>query len=324
MKAIVYTERGPPPVFQQIEIEIPTPKDDEVLIKVHAASVNSWDWELLRKKPAYVYLEGQSDSRYKILGADIAGRIEAVGKDVKRFKQGDEVFGDLCQSGWGGFAEYVCAREKALNLKPTNMTFEEVAAIPQAGQMAMQGIINKGQVQPGQKVLINGAGGGVGTFAIQIAKHYGAEITGVDSVSKLDMLRSIGADHIIDYKKEDFTKSGQRYDLIIDAKGSRSIFAYKRALLPRGKYIAVGGTWGLIFKLVFLGPLMRLGGGKKMGILALKPNKDMVGLLKLIEAGKVKPIIDKHYPLSKVPEALQYLKEGKAKGKLIITVVTES
>jgi NADPH:quinone reductase-like Zn-dependent oxidoreductase len=320
MKAIVYTERGPPPVFQQIEVEIPTPKDDEVLVKVNAASVNSWDWELLRTRPSMVSLGKRSDPRYKILGADIAGRVEAVGRDVKQFKPGDEVFGDLCQSGWGGFAEYVCARENALSLKPASMTFEEAAAVPQAGLLALQGLRKKRQIQPGQKVLINGAGGGVGTFAVQIAKSYGAEVTGVDSTSKLDMMRSIGVDYVIDYTKEDYTKSGQRYDLILDMKGYRSIFDYRRALRPRGIFVMVGGSWGLSFKLIFLGLLISIIGRKKMGILAYKPNKDLASLIDLIDAGKVVPVIDRRYPLSEVPEALRYLGEGHAKGKLVITV----
>jgi NADPH:quinone reductase-like Zn-dependent oxidoreductase len=320
MKAIVYTEYGPPAVFQLKEIEIPTPKDDEVLVKVHAASVNSWDWELLRNRPSMVSLGARSNPRYKILGADIAGRVETVGGNAKQFQPGDEVFGDLCQSGWGGFAEYVCARESALALKSASMTFEEAAAVPQAGLLALQGLRNKGKIQPGQKVLINGAGGGVGTFAVQIAKSFGAEVTGVDSTMKLAMMRSIGADHVIDYTTEDYTKSGQRYDLILDVKVYRSIFDYKRALRPSGTFLAVGGSWAQIFQLLFLGPLIRIGGGKKLGILVYKPNKDLAFLLDFIEAGKVVPVIDRRYPLSEVPEALRYLGNGYALGKVVITV----
>ena len=320
MKAIVYTKYGPPAVFQLKEVEKPTPKDDEVLVKVHAASVNSWDWELLRKKPSMVSLGRRSDPRYKILGADIAGQVEAVGRNVKQFQPGDEVFGDLCQSGFGAFAEYVCALENALALKPASMTFEEAAAVPQAGLLALQGLRDKGQIQPDQKVLINGAGGGVGTFAVQIAKSFGAEVTGVDSTMKLDMMRSIGADHVIDYTQEDYTKNGQRYDLILDVKVYRSIFDYKRALRPRGTFLAVGGSWTRIFQLLLLGPLIRMGGGKKMGILAYKPNKDSAFLIDLIEAGKVVPVIDRRYPLSEVPEAIRYYEKGHAKGKVVITM----
>ena len=269
MKAIVYTERGPPAVFKQIEIEIPTPKDDEVLIKVHASSVNSWDWEFLRKKPSMVSLGRRSDQRYKILGADIAGQVEAVGNDVKQFRPGDEVFGDLCNSGWGGFAEYVCAREKALLLKPASMTFEQAAAIPQASLLAFQGL-RKGQIQQGQKVLLNGAGGGVGSFAIQIAKSIGAEVTGVDSTAKLDMMRLIGADQVIDFIKEDFTKRGQDYDLILDVVASRSLSDYRRSLRPGGKCVLVGGSISVVFKALFFGSF----GSKKVVALLYKPNKD--------------------------------------------------
>ncbi len=315
MKAIVYTERGPPAVFQQIEVEIPTPRDDEVLVKVHAASVNSWDWELLRKKPSMVSLGRRSDRRYKILGADIAGQVKAVGKAVTQFRPGDEVFGDLCNSGWGGFAEYVCTRENALLLKPTSMTFEQAAAIPQAGLLALQGL-RKGQIQKGQKVLLNGAGGGVGSFAIQIAKSMEAEVTGVDSKSKLDMLRSIGADHVIDYTKEDFTKNGQAYDLILDVVASRSVSDYKRSLRPGGKCFLIGGSMSVIFKALFFGSL----GSKKVSLLLYKPNKDLAFMKELFETGKVIPVIDRSYPLSEVGEAIRHLGEGHVKGKVVITV----
>jgi len=320
MRAVTHAERGPPAVFRQIEVETPTPRDDEVLVKVHAASVNSWDWELLRKRPFMVSLGERSDPRYKILGADIAGRIEAVGRDAKQFRPGDEVFGDLCNSGWGGFAEYACARGSALMLKPASMTFEEAAATPQAGLLALQGLRKRRQIQPGQKVLINGAGGGVGTFSVQIAKSFGAEVTGVDSTSKLDMVRSIGADHVIDYAREDYTKRGQRYDLILDMKGNRSAFDYKRALRPRGTFVMVGGSWTRLFQLLLLGPLISMIGSKRMGFLAYKPNKDLALLTGLIEAGKVTPVIDRTYPLSETPEAIRYLAEGRALGKVVITV----
>ncbi len=320
MKAIVYTEYGPPAVFQLKDIAIPTPKDDEVLVKVHAASVNSWDWEHLSKKPSMVSLGARSNPRYKIFGADVAGRVEVVGRNVKQFQPGDEVFGDLSQSGWGGFAEYVCARDNSLTLKPASMTFEEAACLPQAGVMALQGIRDKGQIQSGQKVLINGAGGGVGTFAVQIAKSFGADVTGVDSTIKLDMIRSIGADHVIDYTIEDYTKSGQRYDLILDAVAYRSIFDYKRALYTGGKFVMVGGPWSLAFQLLFLGPLISVIERKKMTILALKPNKDLAYLIELFEAGEAVPVIDRRFPLSKVPVALQYFEEEPHLGKIVITV----
>jgi len=248
------------------------------MIKVHAASVNDWDWGLLRGTPFLnrLVVSGLLKPKYKILGCDIAGRVEAVGGNVKQFHPGDEVFGDISGCNWGGFAEYVCARENALALKPASMTFEEAAAVPQAAVLALQGLRDKRQIQPGQKVLINGAGGGAGTFAVQIAKVFGAEVTGVDvdSTSKLDMMRSIGADHAIDYTQEDFTKNGQCYDLILDFAAHHSIFDYKRALSPKGIYVMVGGSTARIFQAMLIGPLISMTGSKKMGFLAHKPNKD--------------------------------------------------
>jgi len=321
MKAIVYTKYGPPEVLKLEEVAKPTPKDNELLIKIHAASINSWDWDLLRGTPFMNRLMfGVLKPKTKILGCDIAGRVEAVGRNVKQFQPGDEVFGDISGCGWGGFAEYVCASENALALKSAGMTFEQAAAVPQAGLLALQGLRDKGQIQPGQKVLINGAGGGAGTFAVQIAKSYGAEVTGVDSTGKLDMLRSIGADHVIDYTQEDFTKNGQRYDLILDVAAYRSIFDYKRALRPKGIYVMVGGSTPRILQAMFLGPWISMTGSKKMGILMHKPNKGLAFMKELLEAGKVVPVIDKRYPLSKVPEALRYFGKGDAKGKVVITV----
>ncbi|MBA7565399.1 Narbonolide/10-deoxymethynolide synthase PikA2, modules 3 and 4 [subsurface metagenome] len=320
MKAIVYHEYGPPDVLQLKEVEKPVPKDNEVLVKVHAASVNDWDWGLLRGTPFVNRLLFGLLKPKKILGGDIAGRVEAVGTNVKQFQPGDEVFGDLSGCGFGGFAEYVCARENALVLKPAGMTFEEAAAIPQAAVLALQGLRAKGQIQPGQKVLINGAGGGAGTFAVQIAKSFGAEVTGVDSTRKLDIMRSIGADHVIDYTQEDFTKSGQRYDWILDFAAHHSIFDCKRALSPRGIYVMVGGSNAQMFQGFLLGPWISMTGSKKMGILMHKPNKDLAFMKELFEAGKVVPVIDRRYPLSEVAEALRYFGEGHAKGKLVITL----
>jgi len=320
MKAIVYTKYGPPDVLELKEVERPASKDNEVLVKVHAASVNDWDWGLLRGKPFMNRIGGLLRPKYKILGADIAGRVEAVDKNVKQFQPGDEVFGDISGCGFGGFAEYVCARENALVLKPASMTFEEAAAVPQAAILALQGLRGKRQIQSGQKVLINGAGGGAGTFAVQIAKSFGAEVTGVDSTRKLDIMRSIGADHVIDYTKEDFTKSGQRYDLILDMAAYHSIFDYKRALSPKGIYVMVGGSMFRFSQVMFLGPLISMTTSKKMGILAHKPNKDLAFMKELLEAGKVVPVIDRRYPLSEVAEALRYFGEGHARGKVVITV----
>ncbi len=322
MKAIVYTQYGPPDVLQFKEVEKPTPKDDEVLIAVQAASANAADWHLLRGDPFLVRLmAGPLKPKNTILGADIAGRVEAVGKNVKQFQPGDEVFGDISECGWGGFAEYVCASENALVLKPASMTFEEAAAVPLAALTALQGLRDKGQIQPGQKVLINGASGGVGTFAVQIAKSFGAEVTGVCSTRNLDMVRSIGADHVIDYTQEDFTQNGQRYDLIMATNGYHSISDYARALSPKGIYVMTGGSGAQMFQAMLLGPWISMTGNKKMGNLLMKPNnKDLVFLKELLEAGKVVPVIDRRYPLSEVAEAIRYLEEGHARGKVVITV----
>ncbi len=321
MKAMVYTKYGTTDGLKLQEVEKPIPKDNEVLIKIHAASINSWDWDLLRGIPFLVRLEGLLKPKYQILGADIAGRVEAVGRGVKQFVPGDEVFGDISGCSWGGFAQYVCARESALTLKPASMTFEVAAAIPQAAVLALQGLRDKGKIQKGQKVLINGAGGGVGTFAVQIAKSIGAEVIGVDSTRKLDMLLSIGADQVIDYTQDDFTQNGERYDLILDVAGYRSIFDYKRALRPNGTYVMVGGSMNRIFQIMFLGPLISKFGSKKMGILMHKPNHNDQNFIKeLFEAGKVVPVIDRRYSLSQVPEALRYFGEGHPKGKVVISV----
>src|SRR4028118_2146712 len=320
MRSIVYTEYGLPDVLQLKEVERPTPKDNEVLIKVHAVSVNASDWESLRGRPLYARLRGLRKPRKRILGSDIAGQVEAVGTNVKQFQLGDEVFGDILDY-MGGFAEYVCAPENKLALKPASMTFEEAAAIPQAAVIALQGMRDKGQVQSGQRVLINGAGGGAGTFAVQLGKLYGAEVTGVDNTGKLNFMRSLGADHVIDYTREDFTKNGERYDLILDVVAHRSVFAYKRALRSNGSYFLAGGSVATIFQILLLGAWIRATTGKRIRILAVQPNTEDVDYMKeLIEAGKVAPVIDKTYPLSEVPEAIGYVGEGDARGKVVITV----
>ena len=321
MKAMVYTRYGLPDVLRLEEVEKPAPNDDEALIKVHAASVNSWDWDLLRGKPLVSRIGALRHPRYKILGADVAGRVEAVGGNVTRLQQGDEVFGDLSGCGWGGFAEYVCAREDALALKPAGLTFEEAAAVPQAAVLALQGLRDKGQVQPGQKVLINGAGGGVGTFAVQIARSFGAEVTGVDSAAKLDLVRSLGAGQVIDYAQEDFTKNGQTYDLILDMVVDRSSFNYKRALRPGGTFVVVGGTTPRILQTVLLGLWLSKTGGKKMGILLHKPDPtDLAFMNELFESRIVAPVIDRRYPLSDVAEALRYFASGQVQGKIVLTI----
>ncbi|MHA2102493.1 MAG: NAD(P)-dependent alcohol dehydrogenase [Candidatus Hodarchaeales archaeon] len=322
MKAIVQTKYGSPEVLQLKEVEKPTPKDNEVLVKIHAASVNAIDPLIVRGKPFYLRLTAggirKPKDNHRILGDDIAGLVEAVGRNIKMFQPGDEVFGI---SNWGAFAEYRCVPEDSLVLKPANISFEEAAAVPIAAIAALQGLRDKKQIQPGQKVLINGASGGVGTFAVQIAKYFGAEVTGVCSTSKLDMVLSIGADHVIDYTQEDFTKSGQSYDLILDVAAYRSIFDSKRALSPEGIYVCIGGSGARFFQAMFLGPLISIIGSKKLGSSLPKPNqKDFIFLKELLEAGKVVPVIDKRFPLSETAEAIRYFGEGHARGKVVITM----
>ena len=326
MRAIVYHTYGSPDVLELKEVEKPTPKDDEVLIKVYAASVNALDWHLLSSDIFLVRLNsGLLKPKHKILGADVAGRVEAVGRNVRQFQPGDEVFGDIFDSGLGGFAEYAKAREDALVVKPTNLTFEEVAAVPVAALTALQGLRDKGQVQPGQKVLINGASGGVGTFAVQIAKSFGAEVTAVCSTGNVDMVRSLGADQVIDYTKEDFTKQELRYDLILAVNGYHPIFDYKRALSPKGRYVMSGGSMAQFFQAMLLGPVISMTGSNKMGnFLARANQKDLLFIKELLEAGKVVPVIDKRYSLSEVADALRYFGEGHAKGKVVITVDLET
>ncbi len=323
MKAIVYHKYGPPDVLELKEVEKPAPKDNEILVKVQAASVGAWDWHTMRADPFIVRLMGGGflKPKNKILGSEVAGRVEAVGKNTKQFQPGDEVFGDISECGLGGFAEYVCAREDALVLKPASTTFEEAATVPIAAGTALRGLRDKGRIQPGQKVLINGASGGVGTFAVQIAKSFGAEVTAVCSTRHLDLVRSIGADQVIDYTGEDFTKNGQRYDLIFAVNGYHPISDYKRALSPKGIYVAAGGSMAQVFQALLLGPWISMTGGKKMGALMPKPNpKDLVFMKELLEAGKVVPVIDRRYPLSEVAEAIRYLEEGHARGKIVISM----
>ena len=319
MKAIIYTKYGGPEVLQVKEIEKPHPKDDEVLVKVYAASINDWDYGLLDGDFVNRLLNGLLKPKRQILGSDIAGRIETVGKNVKQFKTGDEVYGDL-SGRWGGFAEYTCAPEKSLALKPAGMSFEEAAAIPQAAMLAVQGLLDKGKIQAGQKLLINGAGGGVGTFGIQIAKLYGVEVTGVDSSGKLDMLRSMGFDHVIDYTKEDFTKNGQCYDLILDVKTNRPISDYTRVLSRNGIYVTVGGSMGRLLQALLLAPWISMIHKKQIRIVALKPNKDLAYMNELFEAGKIKPVIDGPYKLDEVPAAFRIFGDGAHKGKIVITM----
>ena len=321
MKAVVYDKYGPPEVLRLQEVDKPVAKSDEVLVQIHAASVNQWDWDLLRGKPFLARLGGLRKPQYHVLGADIAGVVEAVGGNVTQFQPGDEVFGDISGCGWGGFAEYAVARADALALKPTGMSFEEAAAVPQAAVLALQGLRKKDPIRSGLKILINGAGGGVGSFAVQIAKSFGAEVTGVDSTGKLPLLRSLGADQVIDYTQEDFTRNRQRYDLILDIAAHHSIFAYERALSRKGVYVMVGGSTSTLCQIFLLGPILAMTRNKKLSLLMHKPkNPDLISLSEWLETGQIAPVIDRRYPLGQVAEAVRYLGEGNAHGKIVITM----
>jgi len=321
MKAAVYTRYGPPDVVQVTDVEKPVPKDNEVLIKVRAASLNPLDWHFMRGTPYAVrIIAGLRKPKFPGLGVDVAGQVEALGAKVSQFKLGDQVFGS-CK---GAFAEYVCASESVLVTKPANVTFEQAASVPVAAYTALQGLRDKGRIQAGQKVLVNGAAGGVGTFAVQIAKSFGADVTGVCSTRNLEMVRSIGADRAIDYTQEDFTKSAQRYDIFFDCVGNHSLSATMRVLSPEGIYVGAGGTtdnW-------MIGPLARaisslvlsLFGSQKFLMILAKPSKqDLTFMREQMESGKITPVIDRLYNLNEVPEAIRYLETGRARGKVIIT-----
>jgi NADPH:quinone reductase-like Zn-dependent oxidoreductase len=324
MKAIVYCDYGSPDVLKLVDIAKPVPNDNQVLVKVRAASVNPYDWHFIRGTP-YIMRLGIGLRKPKVtrIGVDFAGMVEAVGKNVTQFKPGDEVFGGKT----GAFAEYVCVSEKGVVLKPANITFEQAGSVQIAGLTALQAVRDKAKVQPGQKMLINGASGGVGTFAVQIAKSFGADVTGVCSTRNLDMVRSLGADHVIDYTKEDFTKSGQRYDVILDNVGTQPLLSVRRALIPKGKYVMIGGggttDQGLIgplfrpIKAMLLSPFV----SQEMGMMMSNPTQnDMTMLADLMQSGKVTPVIDRRYKLSEVPEAMRYLEAGHARGKVVITL----
>ncbi len=318
MKAVVYDRYGSPDVLRIREMPQPVPRDEEILVKVHAVSVNRSDWEGLVGQPFYARAGGLFKPGQHILGSDVAGRVEQVGNKNNQFQPGDEVFGEMWDYH-GGFAEYVTTRGKAWALKPPAITFEQAAAIPQAGVIALQGIHREGNVQPGQKVLINGAGGGAGTFAIQLARLLGANVTGVDNAEKLDFMRSLGADHVIDYTRSDFTKSGEQYDLILDLIAYRSAFAYARALKPNGTYFAAGGNVSTLLQLLLLGPSIRKRTNRHVRVLAVhRTQEDLLAMTALCEAGRIVPAIDRSYPLSEVPAALRYLGEGHARGKVVI------
>jgi NADPH:quinone reductase-like Zn-dependent oxidoreductase len=326
MKAIVYTKYGPPDVLHLEEVKKPALNEEKVLVKVHAASINASDLHLLKADPFPMRLIGNGFFKPKntILGVDVAGFVEAIGRNVTQFKPGDAVFGDVFGLGSGSFAEYVSVPECALALKPSTVSFEEAAAVPVAAVTALQGLRDQGHIQPGQKVLINGASGGVGTFAVQIAKAVGAEVTAVCSSRNLEMVRSIGADHVIDYSKEDFTQNGLQYDLILAVNGYQPLSAYKRALTPQGIYVFTGGLPAQIFQALFLAPLMSKSDGRKMTSCMKKANQnDLLFIRDLLEGGKIKPVIDECYPLSNTADAFRYFEKGHTRGKVVIRILEQ-
>ena len=316
MKAILFTKYGSPDVIQLTEVEKPTPKDHEVLVQIHAAGANPLDWHKMRADPFLVRLgDGLLKPKEPRLGADIAGVIEAVGSHVKEFQPGDEVFGEI---GAGGFAEYVCVPAKSLVPKPSNVTFAEAAAVPVAALTALQGLRDTGKLQPGQKVLVNGASGGVGTFAVQMAKALGGEVTAVCSTRNVELVRSIGADHVIDYTQSDFTRTGQKYDLILDAVGNCSVRDYRQALTPQGRCAVAGFTTiARLAQVILLGAR----GQQKISTFLAQPNQDDLLVIKeLLESGKVVPVIDRTYPLAQTADAIRYLETSRARGKVVIVV----
>jgi NADPH:quinone reductase-like Zn-dependent oxidoreductase len=320
MKAVVYTRYGPPGVLRLTDVPTPVPKDNEVLVRVAAVSVNRSDWETLRGTPLYSRIGGPFRPRHHILGSDIAGKVQAAGRDATLFRPGQDVFGDIL-GHMGGFAQYVCVPQATLAPMPAGMTHEEAAALPQAGAIALQGIRDKGQVQRGQKVLVNGAGGGSGMYAIQLAKLHGAEVTGVDNAEKLEFMCSLGADHVIDYTREDFTADGRGYDLILDLAAYRRAFAYKASLSPGGRYLYVGGSVATLLQVLLAGPLIGRAEGKRIRLLAVRLGVEHIApMVELCHAGKIASVIDRRYPLSETQAALQYLGEGHAKGKVVIIV----
>jgi len=319
VKAVVRHAYGPPESLELVDIDKPVPAEGEVLIRVRATALNASDVEVLTGEPLYGRLWGLFTPAFEVLGSDVAGTVEAVGAGVTRFAPGDAVYGDLFEI-WGGFAEYACAPESMLRHKPESLSFEQAAALPQSGTIALQGLRDTAHVRPGQRVLINGAGGGAGSFAIQIAKAMGAEVTAVDSGEKLELVRSLGADHTIDYAKEDFTHNRRRYDIILDMVGHHSIFDFKRSLAPGGRYLMVGGSIKLFFGVFFFGSIVSLLTRKSMKLLTIKTNRDLGALESLVQSGAVVPAIDKTFPLHQAPEALRWQQDGHAKGKLVIAL----
>ena len=322
MKAIVSSQYGSPDTLEYIDVERPVPNENQVLVKIHAASINKGNLILLKGEPYLARLAfGLRKPKFPIPGGDIAGIVVEIGKNVKHFKLGDEVYGDLSGYGWGGFAEYAVVPEEAIAPKPSNLSFEEAAAVPMAALTAFQSLRDKGKVQEGQKVLIYGASGGVGTFAVQFAKAFGADVTAVCSTRNVEMVESIGADHVIDYKKNDFSRIIEQYDLIIGANGEQPIKFYLRALRPNGKFVHVGGSERQLFQTMLRRPWISMTNNKKVSSFLQRPNQnDLILIKEMIEEGEVTPVIDRHFQFHEIPEAFRYFSDGHAKGKIVITI----
>lgn len=322
LKAILFTRYGPPTeVLRLQEVPKPKPADGEVLVKVHATAVNDWDWGYVRGRPGVLrLLFGLLKPKFSVMGAEVAGTVEALGAHASRFSPGDRVHGDLSAAGFGGFAENVCVREDALAAMPADMSYEQAAALPHAAMLALQGLVDVGAIRDGERVLINGAGGGVGTIGVQIAKEFGCEVTGVDADHKLDLLRSMGFDHVIDYTRQDFTSDGRHYDLILDTKTNRPPRRYLRSLVPGGRYVTVGGNLLRLLQIACLGPLISRISGKHLRVLALEPNKDLAYIHRMFEEGKLEIPLDGPYPLDQVPEAVERFGQAKHLGKVVIRV----
>jgi len=323
MKAVLLKEYGLPNVLEIGDVEKPIPNENEVLVKIHSVSINDWDWGMVRGIPFVIRLFfGLKKPKVTIPGVDVSGKIEAVGGSVSSFNIGDEIYCDLAECGFGGFAEYVCVPEKMLSKKPSNISFNDAAALPHAGVLALQGLVDKGKVKPGQRVLINGAGGGVGTLGIQILKSYGVTVTGVDSGEKLDLMKSLGYDSVMDYKKTDFADTGEKYDLILDTKSYRSVFKVARSLKRNGMYVTMGGSMYRLLEIALLGSLISLFTGKKLKVLIHEPNKGLDRISELVEKGQIKPVVDGPYCFDKIPELIQYFGEGRHLGKIVVEIKT--
>ncbi len=320
MKAIVFEKYGlPEKVLICKEVAKPIPKENKVLIKIQATAVNDYDWSLVRGKP-YLFrlMYGLSKPKYRIPGMELSGTVEDIGSNVQKLKVGDEVFGDISKYGFGTFAEYISINENAVIKKPNELSFEAAVAIPHASTLAIQALRDIGEIKEGQKILINGGGGGVGTIGLQVAKLNNCEVTGVDSREKLDLMTSLGFDHVIDYKKVNFTKTGEQYDIILDCKTNKSTFSYLRALKLNGKYVTIGGNLFNLIRVLFWGKLVPIFSTKKLQILSLKPNEGLDYICELLKQNKIKPEIDGPYPIEDTPRLIQYFGDGKHKGKIVI------